>query len=128
MFQFIRKRRPAVKGLIIGVMVGLAVAIPYAATAGWLCSGIRACPASWEPYAVVASIIFVGIAVAGVIVGVIGAKLYQIFDTALDSDGGYTTITPAGARAGLIGGGDNGEATSSERAAGPLPERSDPDG
>ena len=88
MFQFIGKRRPSVKGLIVGGVAGLAVAVAYAATSGWLCSGIRDCPASWEPYAVVSSIIFVSITVAGVIAAVVGAQLYRIFDTALVVDDG----------------------------------------
>lgn len=108
MFQFIGKRRPSVKGLIVGGAAGLAGAAAYAATSGWLCSGIRQCPASWEPYAVVSSIIFVVITVAGVIVAVVGAKLYEIFDTAL-----------------VIDDGDSGEATSSESARGTFHERSE---
>ena len=90
--------------MIGGGAAGLAVAVAYAATSGWLCSGIRDCPASWEPYAVVSSIIFVSITVAGVIAAVVGAKLYRIFDTALVVDDGNTT--------------------SSERARGMFPERS----
>ncbi len=75
--------------MIIGGTAGLVVAVAYAATAGWLCSGIRACPASWEPFALVSSIIFVVITVAGIVVSLVGAKLYKIFDTALviDDDG-----------------------------------------
>ena len=105
MFQFITKRRPSVRGLIIGGMVGLAFAFGYALTGAWLCTGIRGCPASWEPFALVSSIIFVAITVAGVITAVIGAKLYKIFDTALGSGGVVTTNYPAG-----------GEATSSRRS------------
>ncbi len=110
MFQFIRRRRPAVKGLIIGGMAGLAVALGYGLTGAWLCTGIRGCPASWEPFALVASIIFVAITVAGVVAAVISAKLYKIFDTALRTEGVVTTSYPAG------GGGDT-----------TLPERSEPD-
>ena len=87
--------------MIVGGAAGLAAAVAYAATSGWLCSGIRNCPVSWEPYAVVSSIIFVVITVAGVIVAVVGAKLYEIFDTAL-----------------VIDDGDSGEATFPERSEG----------
>lgn len=73
-------------GLIVGGTIGLAVALGYALTGAWLCTGIRACPASWEPFALVSSIIFVLITLAGVFVAVVGAKLYKIFDTALGSE------------------------------------------
>ena len=91
MFRFIRNKRPAIVGLMFGGTIGLTVAVAYAATAGWLCSGIRACPARWEPYAIVSSIIFFGITVAGVIVAVIGARLYKIFDTAPYDESVVTT-------------------------------------
>ena len=86
MFQFIRNRRPAVIGLILGATVGLMVAIGYGGTSAWLCSGIRNCPASWEPFVLVSSIFFVGFTVAGVTIAHFGAKVYKIFDTALGSD------------------------------------------
>jgi hypothetical protein len=79
-------------GLIVGGTIGLAVALGYALTGAWLCTGIRACPASWEPFALVSSIIFVLITLAGVVVAVVGAKLYKIFDTALGVDGGEATF------------------------------------
>lgn len=90
MFQFIGRRRPSVVGLIVGGTIGLAVALGYALTGAWLCTGIRACPASWEPFALVSSIIFVLITLAGVFVAVVGAKLYKIFDTALGSEAAFT--------------------------------------
>ena len=98
MFQFIRNRRPAVIGLILGATVGLMVAVGYGGTSAWLCTGIRKCPASWEPYVIVSSIFFVGLTVAGVAIAYFGAKVYQIFDTALGSDKAYepsigTTMT-----------------------------------
>lgn len=77
-------------GLIVGGTIGLAVALGYALTGAWLCTGIRACPASWEPFALVSSIIFVLITLAGVFVAVVGAKLYKIFDTALGSEAAFT--------------------------------------
>lgn len=80
-------------GLIVGGTIGLAVALGYALTGAWLCTGIRACPASWEPFALVSSIIFVLITLAGVFVAVVGAKLYKIFDTALGVDSGSTTFS-----------------------------------
>jgi hypothetical protein len=98
MFQFIRNRRPSVMGLIVGGTAGLVTAVAYAATSAWLCSGIRACPASWEPYAVVSAIIFVLITFAGVAVAVVGATLYRIFDTALVVEDVVTTY-PEGASA-----------------------------
>ena len=115
MFQFIGKRRPSVKGWIIGGTTGVIVAAAYGATAGWLCSGIRGCPASWEPYALVSSIIFVAITITGVIAGFVGAKLYKIFDTALDNEGGFTTFPPVGANGGSTLSGDGGGAAFAER-------------
>jgi|TARA_B100002003_G_scaffold246664_1_gene276781 hypothetical protein len=52
----------------------------------WLCTGIRACPPSWEPFALVLSIIFFVITLICVFAAVIGARLYKIFDTALVVD------------------------------------------
>ena len=101
--------------MIIGGLAGLVVATAYAATAGWLCSGIRACPVSWEPFAVVATIIFVVITVAGVVVAVVGAKLYRVFDTALASEGTVTTIIP----------GTGGSDTISESDSSAFSERSE---
>jgi ABC-type uncharacterized transport system permease subunit len=96
MLQFIRNRRPSVKGLIIGVLIGLAVSVAYGATAGWLCSGIRKCPASWEPFAIVSSIIFVLITVGSIGVAVVVAKLYRVFDTSLvirdDGESSYSEV------------------------------------
>ena len=109
MFHFISKRRPALKGLIVGGAAGLAVAGAYAGTAGWLCTGIRNCPASWEPFALVASIIFVLITVIGIITAVVSARLYKIFDTALVIN-------------------DEGEATYSESVRTTFPEASKSDG
>ena len=101
--------------MIIGGVVGLAFAFGYALTGAWLCTGIRGCPASWEPFALVSSIIFVAITVAGVIAAVIGAKLYKIFDTALGGEGVVTTFS------------ESGEATFPESARGTFPERSERD-
>ena len=83
MFNFVHKRRPAIVGLILGSTVGLMIALVYGLTSVWLCSGIRKCPESWIPFAVVAAIIFIVITPIGVAVAVIGARLYKIFDTAL---------------------------------------------
>ncbi len=79
-------------GLIVGGTIGLAIALGYALTGAWLCTGIRSCPASWVPFAVVSSIIFVLITLVGVVVAVVGAKLYKIFDTALTVDGASGTF------------------------------------
>ena len=89
--------------MIIGGMVGLAVAFGYALTGAWLCTGIRGCPASWEPFALVSSIIFVLITVFGVVVAVVGAKLYRIFDTALGSGDVITTYPEGGSGRGDTG-------------------------
>ena len=109
MFHFIGKRRPSVKGLIIGGTAGLVIAVAYAATAGWLCSGIRNCPASWEPFALISSIIFVLTTVFGTVVAVVSAKLYRVFDTALVIN-------------------DDGDATYSESVRTSYPEPSKSDG
>ena len=89
MLQFIRNRRPAVNGLILGATVGLMVAVGYGGTSAWLCTGIRKCPVSWEPYVLVSSIFFVGITVAGVVISYFGAKAYRIFDTSIGGDKAY---------------------------------------
>jgi hypothetical protein len=65
------------------------VGIGYGGTSAWLCSGIRNCPASWEPYVIVSAVFFIGITVSGVIVAVVGARLYKIFDTSIGSDKAY---------------------------------------
>jgi hypothetical protein len=89
MFRFIGNRRPAVIGLILGSALGLMVAIGYGGTSAWLCSGIRKCPASWEPFVIVSAIIFVLILVAVIIMSVVMARLYKIFDTSIGGEKAY---------------------------------------
>jgi|TARA_B100000959_G_C14980181_1_gene623140 hypothetical protein len=89
MLSFIFRRRPAVAGLMIGSIAGLLVAGGYGLTSAWLCSGIRKCPASWEPFVFVSVIIFVVIVVVAVIVSILGAKAYKIFDTSIGGDKAY---------------------------------------
>jgi len=89
MFRFIGNRRPAVIGLILGTTLGLMVAIGYGGTSAWLCSGIRKCPASWEPFVIVSAIIFVLILVAVIIMSVVMARLYKIFDTSIGGEKAY---------------------------------------
>ena len=83
MFNFVRKRRPAIVGLILGATIGLMIALGYGITSIWLCSGIRKSPDNWVPFAIVTAIIFMVITPIGVIVAVVGSRLYKIFDTAL---------------------------------------------
>jgi len=83
MIAFLGRRRPLFAGLILGTVLGAAIALGYGLTAGWLCSGIRECPASWIPFAFISSIIFVIVLSMTTIVTVILAKLYRIFDTML---------------------------------------------
>jgi hypothetical protein len=89
MISFLGRRRPVVVGLILGTVLGAAIALGYGLTAGWLCSGIRECPASWIPFAFISSIIFFIVLGMTTLVTVILAKLYRMFDTALitESDG-----------------------------------------
>ncbi len=89
MFSFISRRRPAVAGLIIGVIVGLMVAIGYGATSAWLCSGIRDCPVSWEPFVFISLLIFLVIVVAMVVVAMVFARAYKIFDTSIGGSKAY---------------------------------------
>ncbi|MDP6665814.1 MAG: hypothetical protein QF357_00275 [Dehalococcoidia bacterium] len=112
MFQFIGRRRPAVAGLIIGGAVGLIAALGYGLTGAWLCTGIRACPASWQPFALVSSIIFAVVTVIGVFVAIVGARLYRIFDTALGTENAVTTIIPASRAEAAITPADQHEADS----------------
>jgi hypothetical protein len=91
MIRYIFTRRPAVVGLILGTLIGLMIGGGYGATSAWLCSGIRNCPASWEPFVFVSSIIFVVTLVSTVIVSVIGAKAYKIFDTSIGGDAAYVS-------------------------------------
>ena len=78
-----------VVGLIFGSLLGLMIAIGYAATSAWLCSGIRKCPASWEPYAYVSAIILLVVVFTAVVVSVVGARVYKIFDTSLGGEKAY---------------------------------------
>ena len=75
--------------MILGTLIGLMIGGGYGATSAWLCSGIRNCPASWEPFVIVSSIIFVLVLVSTVVVSVIGAKAYKIFDTSIGGDAAY---------------------------------------
>lgn len=83
MIYFLGRRRPVFVGFILGTVLGAAVALGYGLTAGWLCSGIRDCPASWIPFAFISSIIFFIVLGMTTIVTVILTKLYRIFDTVL---------------------------------------------
>jgi hypothetical protein len=89
MFRFLGKRRPLVIGLILGTLLGLMIAAGYGATSAWLCSGIRKCPASWEPFVLISSIIFVVVVITTMIVAVGGARAYKIFDTSIGGDKAY---------------------------------------
>ena len=89
MIGFIFRKRPAVAGLILGTLIGLMIGGGYGATSAWLCSGIRKCPDSWEPFVVVSSIIFVLVLISTVAVSVLGAKAYKIFDTSIGGDAAY---------------------------------------
>ncbi|MGB1748491.1 MAG: hypothetical protein ACPHK0_01740 [Dehalococcoidia bacterium] len=83
MIYFLGRRRPVFVGFILGTVLGAAVALGYGLTAGWLCSGIRECPASWIPFAFISSIIFFIVLGMTTLVTVILTKLYRIFDTVL---------------------------------------------
>ena len=100
MIRFIFRRRPAVVGLILGTLIGLMIGGGYGVTSAWLCSGIRSCPASWEPFVVVSSIIFVLVLISTVVVSIIGAKAYKIFDTSIGGDKAYSA---SGGRSGHDG-------------------------
>ena len=89
MFRFLGKRRPLVVGLIFGNLLGLMIAIGYAATSAWLCSGIRKCPASWEPYAYVSLVIFLLVLFTAIFIAVVGARAYKIFDTSIGGAKAY---------------------------------------
>lgn len=89
MFRFIGRRRPAVAGIILGTVLGLMVAIGYGATSAWLCSGISKCPASWEPFVLVSSIILFVILAIMIVVSIVGARVYKIFDTSIGGEKAY---------------------------------------
>ena len=89
MIGFIFRKRPAVAGLILGTLIGLMIGGGYGATSAWLCSGIRKCPASWEPFVFISSIIFVVVVITTMIVAVGGARAYKIFDTSIGGDKAY---------------------------------------
>jgi len=75
--------------MILGTALGLMIAVGYGATSSWLCSGISKCPGSWEPFVIVSSIIFFFVLVATIIVAIIGARLYKIFDTSIGGERAY---------------------------------------
>ena len=89
MLSFIFRRRPAVVGLVLGTLLGLMFGGAYGLTSAWLCSGIRKCPASWEPFAIVSAVIFLVILVTTVIISIFGAKAYKIFDTSIGGEKSY---------------------------------------
>ena len=77
--------------MILGTIAGLMVGGGYAGTSAWLCSGIRKCPASWEPFVIIAVIILVITIMGMVIFSVIFAKAYKIFDTSIGGEKAYET-------------------------------------
>jgi hypothetical protein len=89
MIRFLGNRRPAVVGVIFGTVFGLLIAVGYGATSAWLCSGIRKCPASWEPFAIVSTVIFGLVLVAAVVISMVGARAYKIFDTSIGGEKAY---------------------------------------
>jgi hypothetical protein len=89
MFRFIRNRRPLGVGLIYGTVLGLMIAIGYGSTSAWLCSGIRKCPASWEPFVYVSLVIFLIVLFTAIVIAVVGARAYKIFDTSIGGDKAY---------------------------------------
>ncbi len=92
MFRFIANRTPAVAGLIIGSVLGLLIAGGYGGTSAWLCSGISACPASWQPFVLVSSIIFLIVFLLVFVATIFFVRLYRIFDT---SNGGASAYRPS---------------------------------
>ena len=106
MFAFFGRRHASIVGLIIGGLIGLAVAVGYGATGAWLCSGIRNCPASWEPFALVSSIIFLVLTVTGIIAAMVIVRLYKVFDTATGGESAYSSQGGRGVErtAGIDGG------------------------
>ena len=92
MFRFIANRRPAVAGLILGSVLGLLIAGGYGGTSAWLCSGIAACPASWQPFVLVSSIIFLIVLLMVFMATIVFVRLYRIFDT---STGGASAYEPS---------------------------------
>ncbi|MDA1280010.1 MAG: hypothetical protein O3B95_08205 [Chloroflexi bacterium] len=106
MIAFIRRRHASVIGLLVGGLVGLAAAAGYGGTSAWLCSGIRNCPVSWEPFVLVSSIIFVVLTVTGIFAAMVVARLYKIFDTATGGEAAYSSQggRGSGRTAGIDGG------------------------
>ena len=81
MFKFIAKKHPAIAGLILGSIIGLMVAGGYGGMSAWVCSGIRTCPASWQPFVLVSSIIFLIVFLMVFVATIVFVRLYRILDT-----------------------------------------------
>tara|TARA_Y100001970_G_C13894186_1_gene680273 strand:- start:307 stop:567 length:261 start_codon:yes stop_codon:yes gene_type:complete len=85
MFRFIANKRPAIAGLIIGLIIGLMVAGGYGGMSAWVCSGIRTCPASWQPFVLVSSIIFLIVFLIVFVATILFVRFYRILDTSTGS-------------------------------------------
>tara|TARA_B100000029_G_scaffold516259_1_gene628233 strand:+ start:3509 stop:3769 length:261 start_codon:yes stop_codon:yes gene_type:complete len=85
MFRFIANKSPVNAGLIFGFIIGLMVAGGYGGMSAWVCSGIRTCPASWEPFVLVSSIIFLIVFLIVFVATIVFVRLYRILDTSTGS-------------------------------------------
>ena len=73
------RRKAAIVGALVGAFFGLIFFAAYGVTSAWICSGVRSCPGSWQPFAIVSGIGWVGAILFGAFIGYFIRGLYRLF-------------------------------------------------